>query len=56
MNPRRIPYPWRQAEPYRHTRRDHVRDVLLILAPYAVIGLWCVAFWFYFAIAAQVAP
>ena len=29
---------WRQAEPYQHSRADHLRDVRDILAGVAVLG------------------
>ena len=43
---------WRQAEPYRHTFRDHLRDVREILAPFAVLMLLIAAGWLTMAVAA----
>lgn len=55
---RYAPAPVELPPPYRHTLRDHLRDVVTILAPYAVAAIWLVAFWLYFAIASasQVPP
>ncbi len=39
-------------EPYHHALRDHLRDIGTILAPYAVVVIWCAAFWLYFILAA----
>ena len=36
--------------------RDQLRDVGTILAPYAVLAIWGLAFWLYFALAAAAVP
>lgn len=45
-----------QATPYRHTFRDHLRDVLEILAGFAVLALIGAALWLWLAIAAISGP
>ena len=40
---RRYRRSWRQAEPYHHSTRDHLRDVATILLTAAVLAVWLVA-------------
>ncbi len=39
-------------EPWYYGWRDHLRDIGTILAPYAVVAIFVVGFWLWFALAA----